>query len=454
VSIRRFLAALSHSAALLLPVLAVAVVAAVVLVIGRTHAVVGARLRGGPTEGARTLSYRLELVERHADVERPVPGRGVAVEARLPSGDTMRWHGTLDDEGAAAVAFSRRSAPVAGPVTFRVTTDGVRESTADGRIVVTRGTWAGGARRRGGWVEGPAVNGLLVRAAAGHGVFAVPFSDPLWIDASRAGGRFEGKISCDCWPWRKKEDPKVVYPAPDPVLPARVAIAPLEHATSVSIVAHDRDGTTATLDVSLAVVPGALHVTLEPGGLRVESPILRERAYVAIVTETERITGGTVLLQGTARGTAEGVLEVTLPPEGPLWAVVSSEPDLRSASLVGWPIRYDIDGDPPQTFDVADVLVMDSVGEKIQAELGRVRRVRLSSALFAGAAILLSALLVARRARLAQVALEAHLAEAGTDQETTTKVATSDGGAAWRVVVAVLCFVLAAALMGVFAAWH
>ncbi|HEX7669154.1 MAG TPA: hypothetical protein VF395_06215, partial [Polyangiaceae bacterium] len=81
-SIRRFLQAFGRHAPLFLPALAVAVVGLVVLRLGKTHPVVGARLRGGPTEGVRELSYRLEVVERHDDAARGVPGRVASVEAR------------------------------------------------------------------------------------------------------------------------------------------------------------------------------------------------------------------------------------------------------------------------------------------------------------------------------------------------------------------------------------
>jgi hypothetical protein len=463
VTIRRFLEAFGRQAPLFLPVLAVAVVGLVVLRLGKTHAVVGARLRGGPTEGAHTLSYRLELVERHGDAEHGVPGRRVSVEARLETGETMVWQGALDGEGAAAVSLSPRSAiaagrsGISGPVGLRVTASGAVEPIAEARVLVTRARWAGTARRRGGWVEGPEVNGLRVRAAAAHGAFAVPFADPLLVDARRARGPFAGTITCECDSAGEKA-PRLIYSSPG-ALPARALVRPLEHATSVPLVARDRDGTTALLDVTLAVVPGALHAELVAEGVRVESPILRDRAYVAVVTETDRLVGGTVVLHGTDRGTAEGVLTVRLPPQGPLWAVVSSEPDMGSAALVGWPLRDaerapDLASSaPPTTFDVADVLVVDSVGDKVRRELGRARRVRVLAALFAALAILLSAVLVARRARTAQAALEAHLAASGTDAETTTKVATPDGGAAGLVVVAVLCLVLAATLVGVFAAW-
>jgi len=170
------------------------------------------------------------------------------------------------------------------------------------------------------------------------------------------------------------------------------------------------------------------------------------------VTETSRIAGGTVVLRATDRGMASGVLSVALPPGGPLWAVVSSEPDMRSLSLVGWPLRHD-EGAPAMTFDVPDVLVLDSVGATVARELARARRARMTAAIFAAAAIALAALLVARRARVAGAALEAHLDEAGSDAESTRRVATSGSGSVWLVAVAVLCLVLGAALIGVFAAW-
>ncbi|HVU04667.1 MAG TPA: hypothetical protein VHE30_23090 [Polyangiaceae bacterium] len=439
------------NAAKLLPVLAVAVVLYAVLVAGRVRPVDAARLRGGPTEGATRLSYRVEVVARDGEGERPRTNLGVVLEATAAGLPMLAARGVTDGEGAVSLSLTAPRA-IASAVTLRVRSEAgavlleqpVRVSVAD---------WAGNARRRGGWVEGRAVNGLSVRVAAARGVFAVPFQDSFVVDVRRAGGTFDGQVTCRC-PGPRGESPTetTLFPATGRTLPLAVPVLPLEHATDVSLVATDADGTRATLDVSLAVVPGALHAEATPQGVLVESPIVRDVAYVALVTERERIAGGTVRLAPTPRGTSSGVFETPLPPDRPLYAVVSSEPDLRSPALVGWPIATETGAGPPRTLDVPDVLAADGVVPRFEAELSRARRARFFSGGVAGAALLLSALLVARRAKLAKDALSVHLAESGMEGDAAARAVGTGGAAVWVVLVSILVLVLGAMLVGFFAA--
>lgn len=435
---------------LALPTVAVAAVAFAVLIVGRPKPVVGARLRGGPTEGAHSLSWRLEVVERDGDVERPCAGRAVEVEARFAGGGSAAWSGTLDAEGAAAVSLPRRAAAIAGPVQVHVTASGLAAGVVDQSIQVTAAAWSEGARRRGGWVHGAAAtNGASLKAAPARGVFAVPFRDPLWvaldgvhltdalvpIRATADGGTVDGAVTVS-----------------SDHVHGRFFFTPIEHAVSVAFAATLPDGTDLHLDLAPAVIPGALHASLNAGAIIVESPILRDRAYVAVVDETERILGGTVVLSPDDQGGARGTLPAPSLPEGPLWAVVSSEPDLHSGAMVGWPLR---DGDgaaPATTFDVPDLLIVDSVGPAQATERARVRRIRSLAAEFAALALTLSAIVLVRVSRRASTGLQTHLSEAGADDETTNRLAGTNEGARWVVWAAVFCLGLAAVMVAVFAA--
>jgi hypothetical protein len=203
--------------------------------------------------------------------------------------------------------------------------------------------------------------------------------------------------------------------------------------------------------VSLAIVPGALLAELDGNSVVVRAPVARDRAYVAIVTRRERVAGGTVALTSDGRGGARGVLDgLVLPDREPLWAIVSSEPELASPSLVGWPIRYDAEGPPPMTFDVPDALVFDGVGDAVARENARVRTVRAATAAVAVLAFALTAVVVALRARRSRAALAEHLKKGGADAEVRAAVTGTGGGSAWLVVFAVLAILLAAGLAALF----
>jgi hypothetical protein len=232
----------------------------------------------------------------------------------------------------------------------------------------------------------------------------------------------------------------------------RLLVRPREHAAAVMLRASAPDGVGVSLDIALAVVPGALHASLGDEGIVVQSPIARTRAYVAVVGERERFAGGPVTLASDGHGNVRGVLPVAdLPADGPLWAVVSSEPDLHSAALVGWPIRQPILAEEAaRTFDVPDLLLADGVAKAMARERVRVRSARLSAAAFAVGALALTVLLVTRRARRAASNLSEHLARAGADALSTRQMAGSGGDGPWFVLVAALCLGLAGALIGVF----
>jgi hypothetical protein len=359
------------------------------------------------------------------------------------SGERIAWRGVLDAEGAAAVSFGPRAVRDDGSVRVVVRFGEETHAIAEGGFALSADAWTSHARRRGGWVERRFDDGILLRAAAERGVFAVPFEGGLWVEALR-NGDYAGPIDAR-GDGADLAGPVIIAPSR-----LRYRVTPHEHAAAVALATHTVPR--VELDVSLAVVPGALVAELSGSSLVVRSPVPRERAYVAIVTERERIAGGTVQLSPDIAGGARGELrDLPLPESAPLWAVVSSEPELRSASLVGWPIRVAPGGEPPKTFDVPDALLLDTMQEAVERELGRTRRVRLLAALIAISALAATAAAVAARARWAQAHLTAHLVEAGADEDTTTRVAATGGASVWLVVAAVLSVVLAALLVALFA---
>jgi hypothetical protein len=422
---------------LVLPGVAVCAVGAAVLVIGRPRAVTGVRIRGGPTVGVSALSVRVEVVERLGDVERPRRGALLSIDVHR-NGAHARSRGELDDEGARELALS---VPGDGPVRAAVRIGD--ELVADARWSLSADDWSRAARRRGGWVERRFEDGTRIRAAAERGVFAVPFASPLWVEAVHDGA-FESALDVH------GDGADVVGPLSSAEGRLRYRVTPREHAAAV--VVRPRRAPGSELDVSLAVVPGALYAELQGRDLVVRSPVVRGRAYVAVVSDRERVIGATVALDPDGVG-ASGVLrDLPLPERVPLWAIVSSEPELRSASLVGWPIRYATApaSEPPRTFDVPDVLVVDTVAQALAGEAARERRVRLLAALIAAVALFASAAAVASRSSRARARLATHLSNAGADEASVTRVATTGAATVWGVVAAVLSVALAALLIALF----
>jgi hypothetical protein len=326
--------------------------------------------------------------------------------------------------------------------------DGRSEPVLDEDVSATPEAWSRAARRRGEWVDGRTEKGLVVRASAERGVFAVPFQDGLRVEVRRNGVPTGGIVVTAASETSDVEPGSAIT---DPSGRVRLLVRPREHAAAVTLRASAPDGVGVSLDIALAVVPGALHASLGEEGIVVQSPIARTRAYVAVVGERERFAGGPVTLASDGHGNVRGVLPVAdLPADGPLWAVVSSEPDLHSAALVGWPIRPPLEEEPARTFDVPDLLLADGVAKAMARERVRVRSARLSAAAFAVGALALTVLLVTRRARRAASNLAEHLASAGADALSTRQMAGSGGDGPWFVLVAALCLGLAAALIGVF----
>src|SRR5262249_41520291 len=114
-----------------------------------------------------------------------VSGRPVIVRAQRAHAEGVVWHGVLDTEGAAAVTLSPDSVQKDGAVRADVLVND--RAIAEGTFTLTSEAWAKRARRRGDWVERRFENGVVLRAAAERGVFAVPFEGALWVEATHNG---------------------------------------------------------------------------------------------------------------------------------------------------------------------------------------------------------------------------------------------------------------------------
>jgi len=408
---------------LALPAATIAVAGLGLFAAGRAHPVLGARIRGGPTEGAHTLAFRVEVVERRGGEERPWSGPAI-VDLRPLAQPAMQFTGNTNGEGALDVQMSPLRA-VQGPVRLRVSVGDGTQSITEGIARVKADAWA---TRPAGIAQWVAAEGspIALRAAAMRGAFAVPFEDALFVEAKLGGGGPAPRVALHV------VGTGVTPPSQDVVTDdsgrAVLRLTPVEHAASVKIDARGAGDQQGSLTVALPVIPGALHADVvgpcsDNCVLEIASPIPRETAYVAIVTARARVAGSIVALKPDGKGGARGELTLLPLSSDPTWAIVSSESDLRSPSVVGWPIDRRPANEPRPTFEPGDVLWLDGVAPRAAAETARARRVVAKTSRASAALLLLTGGFVGWRVRKA------------------------GGTSSWHGVAAVLCLALALALL-------
>ncbi len=345
--------------------------AAVVLVVawavlgGGSEQVRYVQVLGGPTREGSELSVLIRAL--HTTAERSTPLAELGLIARLRSGsENAQFEGRTDSSGLVEARFAL-AAPPRTELWLEIEELGTLRRLAAGPLALSADAWRAGARRNGGWAAGNLGGALEVSVAPESGIFAVPFAGRLLIRTRLANGPGGPVPVAGAVVGLELDGAELVAPGLLPPTDAHgitvAELRPLEHAVSVRIVA--RDGSRQGLWYgALPIVPGAFTASLDADGLMVRSPVVRERAYLSLVTQRERITGAIVPLTPEPDGTASGWLEIAPPLRArtsaePAWAVVSSELDKRSPGVVGWPLGTTAANEPRLTFDVADRLLLD-----------------------------------------------------------------------------------------------
>lgn len=419
-----------------LPFITVVVVAFALFVVGAPEPYAGARIYGGPTEGASWLSWRIALVRWEDGAQSPERRDGLRVEVKLADGRRVSFSGRPDAEGMAGVDIRVPGAPVHGPVEVVVSAPGDKQPLARGRVELSARAWLKPRRTFGGWMRGHMTGDLRVRAAPGRGVFAVPYADPLWIEVRGPDGpvphaklsfRPEGLDLSGEKGLETRDDGR-----------AQVMVAPREFNVALRVAAVAPDGTRGEWYSTLPVVVGAMHAQLASGKLEVRSPIVRDRAYFAVMLPRARIAGAPLALRPDGRGGSLAQVRLPALPTGPLWGVVSSEPELSSESTVGWPLGVELGGgDPPSARVVPDQLLLDGLIDASHRDQARRKRARLLAGLFSIFALALVAVLLVLRVRKSERELSDHLARAGEGSDETERIA--ERGTGWLLLIAVLC---------------
>ncbi|MET0794681.1 MAG: hypothetical protein ABW061_24395 [Polyangiaceae bacterium] len=406
---------MSRAWSLALPVLTVLVVCYALLVAGVPRATVGARVYGGPTEGASMLSLRVEVVQRAGESEAPFWNGPLIVEAHARDATPVTLSVTHAVQGVADIvlAFDR---PAHGPVRLELR-DAARRLLASGNVELDGARWAARARRRGGWIRGRSEGELVLSIAPERGTFVVGSPDFLLIRVERAGGPAPAvalRVSAEGARISGGEDLHS-----DARGRARIAFEATELNPTLRVEALGEAGSSGLIDSGVPVVPGGLFARVTGSELRVESAVPRSEAFFSAASDAGRVTGGRISLSPNLRGGAVGTATLPALPH-PSWIVVSSDIDQNSAAAIGWPLEAQ--AEPAQTFDVPDVLLLDGLPAAFAHEQERRSRVRWLSASFIALAFALSIVMLVVRVRAADRDISQHLRE-GLDPETAARVA-------------------------------
>ncbi|MES1178733.1 MAG: hypothetical protein ABUL62_30705 [Myxococcales bacterium] len=406
---------MSRAWSLALPVVTVVVVCYALLVAGVPRMIVGARVYGGPTEGASTLSLRVEVVQRAGESEAPFWDGPISVQASAGHQNAVTRSVTRAVNGVADVLLPL-SAPAHGTVHLAVNeVSGV--VLAGGDVELDGSRWAARARRRGGWIRGLGDHALVVSVAPERGTFVVGAPDFLQLRVERGGTPAPGvelKVSA--------EGARVTGAQgllTDARGRARIGFEATELNPTVRVEARDEAGESGVIDSGVSLVPGGLFARVTDSELRVESAVPRSDAFFSVVTDAGRVAGGRLTLSANGRGGAFATTTLPALPH-PSWVVVSSDVDQNSAAAIGWPL--DVGSEPAQTFDVPDALLLDGLPAAFAHEQARRSRVRWLSAAFIALAFALSVVILVLRVRAADRDISEHLRD-GLDAETAARVA-------------------------------
>ncbi len=425
-----------------LPPLTVLVVGFALLVAGAPRPFLFARVLGGPTDGSGPWSGRIQLMSRDGDVDEPAANAPLRVEWSAGGHTTVR-SAVTDAEGWAEVLLERPLG--AKKLDLSVYGGELGVLAVRGAPELSAARWRHAARRRSGVLETSPDNAQELRVAVRvvDGVLAVPFEGPLEIEVREGAEPVIGAVLE--WTPQGLDMLSASPLVTDARGQARVVVRPREHVVSL--------GLTATAPVSapgaaeraahgrwyshLPLVAGALHARVQDAELVIESPTVRESAWYAFVSQTERLRGGRVQMRPTGRGGSIGSVPlaesgVTAPPAADRWLVVSGDPDGRSPSTVGWPW-----GNQATTFDALDALLLDGSRFGQEREDARRSRVRWVVGIYCAVAALLTLVLFVRRVRGADRELTRQLAGAGA-----AAAVPSHRSLTWGLVVAVLCVLL------------
>ncbi len=275
-------------------------------------------------------------------------------------------------------------------------------------------TFRAGATRRGGYQSGRSSGDIELAIAPARGVLVIAqgaLDDELLLRAQRAGAavesaRLEVKL--------EGAEPPEAQLTTDREGLARLRLRPRDAKVRVAVKAFAAGIGDGSLAAQLGVVQGAMRASRDGRLLRLESSGAATLAFATFFDEKRRYQGLHVELSPAPDGRLVG--EAPWPaqlPDGPLWVVTSSQPDLASPAAVGWSMAPDV---PATTLDARELLLLDGAPSARAREERRARRIRWATAGYATLALGLTLWLFVRRVREAEQRIERHLARSGLDE--------------------------------------
>jgi hypothetical protein len=396
------------------PISAVAVVLLGV-VSGGVRPIRSARVYSGPTQGITELSLRVELGLRDRVVEVPIINESFGVVVVEGGRRVASARGRTDELGSAEVRL-RLPRPRDSALELWVEPVGPDlPPLARGLVLGTRAAFRAAATRRGGFQSGRRSGELELAVAPAHGALLIAqgaLDDELLIQAQRAGAAVaEARIEAIL----EGAEPVASQLTTDASGLARLKLRPSAPQLRIDLTGTATGVGGGTLTARLDVVQGAIRATRHDQELRLESSGAATTAFLGFFDENQRYLGLRAALHVSPDGRLLGALpwpaELTA---SPLWVVSSSQPDLASPSAVGWPISGVLTPDP-RTFDAREMLLLDGAPLSRAREERRARRVRLVTAAYASAALVLTLWLFVRRVRDAERDIERHLSRSGID---------------------------------------
>jgi hypothetical protein len=375
-----------------------------------------ARVYGGPTQGLSDLRLRLELGERDRVAEVPVPHTSFSVVAVEGGQRVARASGRTDEVGVAEVTLRLPRVRDSALELWVEAASPDAPPLARGLVLGRGDVFRNGALRRGGFQQGRHGGDITLSVAPAHGALVTAqggLADELVIFAERNGSPVsKARIGVKL----EGAEPAESRLETDQLGLARLKLRPSETSVRVALEAVAEGIGDGTLAARLDVVQGAIRATRRDDRLLLESSGAAAVAWIGLFDERKRHGGLHVPLTLAADGRL--MAEVPLPPEllsvSPLWAVVSSQPDLASPSAVGWPVARALPPDP-RTFDARELRLLDGAAAARAREDKRARRIRLVTAAYAAVALLLTIYLFVRRVRESDADIERHLQRAGAD---------------------------------------
>lgn len=406
-----------------------------------------ARVYSGPTEGVSELSLRVEVGERDHVAELPVGGSSFNVVAVQGGQRVATARGRTDQLGSAEVQLRLPKPSTSALELWVEPTDPQAAPLARGIVFERTEPFRAAARRRGGFQSGRNTGEIELAVAPAHGVLVTTrgsLEDEVVVRALRAGmpvvqARINARL--------EGGEPAVSRLLTDAQGLGRLKVRPVEATLRIALVASADGGGEGTLAARLEVVQGAIRAVRRGETLLIESGGAASHAYLGFFDEYRRYVG----LSTPLSPAPDGRLLAEVPwPKGlsasPLWVVASSQADLASPSAVGWPVVGAREPDP-QTFDVHERLLLDGAPAAKLREERRARRVRLVTAGYAVAALLLTLTLFVRRLREADRDIEGHLSRSGVENEASSIVPVRNG----RSLLAAFCIGLGFVVLVTFA---